>query len=34
MAQLRSKLERDPAQPERLLTETGMGYRFADAAEE
>lgn len=34
MAQLRSKLERDPAQPALLLTETGVGYRFADAAED
>ena len=30
MAQLRHKLERDPAQPRLLLTETGVGYRFAD----
>lgn len=30
MAQLRHKLERDPAQPRFLLTETGVGYRFAD----
>lgn len=29
MAQLRRKLERDPAAPEHLLTEAGMGYRFA-----
>jgi two-component system KDP operon response regulator KdpE len=28
MAQLRRKLERDPAQPEHLITEAGMGYRF------
>ncbi|WP_227878513.1 winged helix-turn-helix domain-containing protein [Arthrobacter dokdonensis] len=28
MAQLRRKLERDPANPEHLLTEAGMGYRF------
>ncbi|MFC7592857.1 response regulator [Nonomuraea antimicrobica] len=28
MAQLRRKLERDPAQPVHLLTEPGMGYRF------
>jgi len=33
MAQLRRKLETDPAQPKLLLTETGVGYRFADAAE-
>lgn len=30
MAQLRHKLERDPAQPRFLLTETGIGYRLAD----
>ncbi|GAA3626360.1 response regulator [Nonomuraea rosea] len=28
MAQLRRKLERDPARPVHLLTEQGMGYRF------
>jgi len=28
MAQLRRKLERDPAHPRHLLTEAGMGYRF------
>jgi two-component system KDP operon response regulator KdpE len=28
MAQLRRKLERDPAHPVHLLTEQGMGYRF------
>jgi two-component system KDP operon response regulator KdpE len=28
MAQLRSKLEADPARPHHLLTEPGMGYRF------
>ncbi|WP_113705096.1 response regulator [Nonomuraea lactucae] len=28
MAQLRKKLERDPARPAHLLTEPGMGYRF------
>jgi two-component system, OmpR family, KDP operon response regulator KdpE len=28
MAQLRSKLEPDPARPRHLLTEPGMGYRF------
>jgi len=31
MAQLRHKLERDPARPRFLLTETGVGYRLADA---
>ncbi len=29
MANLRHKLERDPAQPTLLLTETGVGYRLA-----
>lgn len=28
MGHLRQKLERDPAQPQHLLTETGVGYRF------
>jgi two-component system, OmpR family, KDP operon response regulator KdpE len=28
MAQLRRKIERDPAQPQHLVTETGVGYRF------
>jgi two-component system KDP operon response regulator KdpE len=28
MAQLRRKLENDPARPQQLLTEPGMGYRF------
>jgi len=28
MAQLRKKIEVDPAQPRHLLTETGIGYRF------
>ena len=28
MANLRRKLERDPARPRHLLTETGVGYRF------
>jgi two-component system KDP operon response regulator KdpE len=28
MAQLRHKLEDDPAQPRYLLTETGVGYRL------
>ncbi len=30
MAQLRAKLEDDPADPRRLLTETGVGYRLAE----
>lgn len=30
MAQLRAKIERDPADPRFLLTETGVGYRLAD----
>ncbi|MCZ4517435.1 response regulator [Rhodococcus ruber] len=28
LGQLRQKLERDPAAPAHLITETGMGYRF------
>jgi two-component system, OmpR family, KDP operon response regulator KdpE len=28
MAQLRRKLEADPARPRHLLTDPGMGYRF------
>ena len=28
LAQLRRKLERDPARPRHLITEPGMGYRF------
>ncbi len=31
MAQLRHKLEADPAQPKLLLTEAGVGYRLAEA---
>jgi len=30
MAQLRAKIERTPAEPRHLLTETGVGYRLAD----
>ena len=30
MAQLRRKLEKDPAQPRYLVTETGVGYRLVD----
>ena len=29
MAQLRAKIERNPAEPHHLLTETGVGYRLA-----
>ncbi|MEI6804787.1 MAG: response regulator [Burkholderiales bacterium] len=29
MAQLRAKIEADPAEPRHLLTETGIGYRLA-----
>jgi len=31
MAQLRAKIERDASEPRHLLTETGIGYRLADA---
>lgn len=31
MAQLRRKLERDPARPSILITEAGLGYRLRDA---
>ena len=31
MAKLRAKIERDPAEPRHLLTETGVGYRLAAA---
>jgi two-component system, OmpR family, KDP operon response regulator KdpE len=31
MAQLRAKIEEDPAEPRHLLTETGVGYRLAAA---
>jgi two-component system KDP operon response regulator KdpE len=30
MAQLRGKLEKDPADPKRLLTDLGVGYRLTD----
>jgi two-component system KDP operon response regulator KdpE len=33
MAQLRRKLEPDPAHPRQLLTEPGMGYRFLTQAQ-
>ena len=32
MAQLRRKLEPDPAHPRHLLTEPGMGYRFVEGS--
>jgi len=28
VANLRKKIEHDPARPRHLLTETGIGYRF------
>jgi two-component system KDP operon response regulator KdpE len=31
MGQLRAKLEANPARPEFLLTEPGIGYRLRDA---
>jgi two-component system KDP operon response regulator KdpE len=31
MAELRKKVEPDPARPRLLLTEPGVGYRLADA---
>ncbi len=34
MAQLRRKLEPDPARPRWLLTEPGMGYRYQPGPEE
>jgi two-component system KDP operon response regulator KdpE len=34
MAQLRRKLEADPARPRHLLTEPGMGYRFQPQEQE
>jgi len=33
MGQLRAKLEADPADPQRLLTEPGVGYRLVEAPE-
>lgn len=33
MGHLRRKLESDPARPQHLLTETGIGYRFVTVAE-
>ena len=33
MAQLRAKLEREPAEPRRLLNEPGVGYRIVEGAD-
>jgi len=33
MGRLRAKVERDPREPDHLLTVTGVGYRFAELAE-
>ena len=33
VAQIRTKLERDPSHPEYLITEPGIGYRFRDPHE-
>jgi len=30
LAQLRRKLEREPARPKHLITEPGIGYRFVE----
>jgi two-component system KDP operon response regulator KdpE len=30
IAQLRKKIEDDPAKPELLITESGIGYRFGN----
>jgi two-component system, OmpR family, KDP operon response regulator KdpE len=34
MAQLRRKLEPDPARPRWLITEPGMGYRYQPGSDE
>jgi two-component system, OmpR family, KDP operon response regulator KdpE len=33
MGHLRQKLERDPAQPEHIITETGLGYRLVGVSD-
>ena len=34
MANIRRKIESDPAQPEYIFTEVGVGYRMAEDEEE
>ena len=34
MAHIRRKIEKNPAEPQYIFTETGVGYRMADAEAE